>query len=476
MENVLKVILSSGVGRAGLALFALLVGISVYVLVSYPLDYGTKVWYNPAVWADNPAVKPPVWAVPGAVPHTVYRLTEPAEIRASASGGEKRIYRFEIDHSYEDPPDSLSLTLTEIVYHRRPPLITVSWVRPDGKSLRLYRYSPPAPRSGEEPPYVRHRDSPQRVDLGSDPQVRAQAASFLRNEYGLRFSADALRGRLMEVLFGEPVLGANSPEEPAFRPLPGTYFLEVEVAVVDARDRLGSLKAVRGGETFGLMGTDSLGRDLAQGLLFGFPVSLIIGILASVLATFVGATLGIMSGYLGGKTDLFIQRLADVVNNIPALPLLIFLVFIFGSKLFAVIIPVLVAFSWQGITIVVRSMVLQLREGQLVEAERSLGATRWRIMFRHILPQVAPYLLAQLIFFAPSAILSEATLSFLGLGDTSLPTWGQILEGAFRTGAVYRGYWWWVVPPGLLIVITAVAFMLIALSLEPIANPRLRRS
>ena len=469
-QSIGRVILSSGVGRAGVALFAVLIGISVYVLVSYPLDYGAKVWYNPAVWADNPAVKPPVWAKPGAVPHAVFRLEEPTEVQP-ASPGERRIYRFEIPHPYEEPPDSLSLTLTEVVYYSRPPLFTVSLRRPDGKSLRLYRYSPPAPRPGEEAPYVRHRDSPHRVDLGADPQVRAQVSSFLRREYGLRLSANELRGRLMEVLFGEPVEDGSQ-----FEPLPGTYVLTVEMAAPDARDRLGSLKAVRGGDTFGLMGTDSLGRDLAQGLLFGFPVSLIIGILTSLLATLVGASLGILSGYSGGKTDLLIQRSADVVNNIPGLPLLIFLVFIFGSNLFFVIIPVIVFFSWPGLAIVVRSMVLQLREGQLVEAERSLGATRWRIMFRHILPQVGPYLLAQLIFFAPSAILSEATLSFLGLGDTSLPTWGQILEGAFRTGAVYRGYWWWVVPPGLLIVITAVAFMLIALSLEPIANPRLRRS
>ncbi len=475
MESVLKVILSSGVGRAGLALFALLTGISVYVLVSYPLDYGSRVWYNPAVWADNPAVKPPIWAKPGAVPHSVFLQEEPTEVR-KASTGERRLYRFEIPHPYEKPPDSLSLTLTEAVYYSRPPLLTVSLTRPDGRSVRLYRYSPPAPRPGEEAPYVRHRDSPHRVDLGADPQVRAQVSAFLRDEYGLRLSANELRGRLMEILFGEP----TSPEErggpAAFRPLPGTYALEVEVTVFDRRDRIGALQAVRGGETFGWMGTDSLGRDLAQGLLFGFPVSLIIGILTSVLATLLGASLGIMSGYLGGRVDLLIQRSADVINNIPGLPLLIFLVFIFGSNLFLVIIPVIVFFSWPGLAIIVRSMVLQLREGQLVEAERSLGATRWRIMFRHILPQVGPYLLAQLIFFAPSAILSEATLSFLGLGDTSLPTWGQILEGAFRTGAVYRGYWWWVVPPGLLIVITAVAFMLIALSLEPIANPRLRRS
>ncbi len=121
-------------------------------------------------------------------------------------------------------------------------------------------------------------------------------------------------------------------------------------------------------------------------------------------------------------------------------------------------------------------MVLHMRTNQLVEAIQSLGASRWRVMFRHILPQIAPYVLSHLIFAAPSAILAESGLSFLGLGDPSIPTWGQILESGFRTGGVYIGYWWWVIPPGMLIVLTAVTFMLIALGLEPVVNPRLRRA
>ena len=96
-------------------------------------------------------------------------------------------------------------------------------------------------------------------------------------------------------------------------------------------------------------------------------------------------------------------------------------------------------------------------------------------MFRHIFPQTAPFVFAQMIFLPPAAILAEAALSFLGLGDPSLPTWGQILEMGFRTGAVYLGYWWWVVPPGILIVITALTFMFLAMGMEAVINPRLNR-
>ena len=189
----------------------------------------------------------------------------------------------------------------------------------------------------------------------------------------------------------------------------------------------------------------------------------------------IGAALGIISGYAGGATDAIIQRLCDIITNVPLLPLLIFLVFVLGSHLYLILL-VLVAFSWPGLTILVRSMVLQIRSGQLVEAAKALGASRSRIMVRHVFPQVAPYIVAQMIFFAPGAILAEASLSFIGLGDPSVPTWGQMLEQGFRTGALYIGYWWWVIPPGLLIVFTAIAFMLLALAMEPIVDPRLRRT
>ena len=124
----------------------------------------------------------------------------------------------------------------------------------------------------------------------------------------------------------------------------------------------------------------------------------------------IGTSLGVVSGYAGGKTDLLIQRLADLVANVPLLPLLIFFVFVVGPNLYLIIF-VLIAFSWPGLTILVRSMVLQLREGQLVESAVTMGASKWRIMGRHIFPQIAPFVFAQMIFFAPAAILASITAS-----------------------------------------------------------------
>ena len=265
----------------------------------------------------------------------------------------------------------------------------------------------------------------------------------------------------------------NSNAIESYEPLLGEYTLVIKFVVADERDSISNVKFVLGGSTYGFLGTDSLGRDISVGLLFGFPVALLIGLTTSTLTTVIGTTLGIISGYIGGKTDTVIQRFADTLSNIPLLPILIFLIFIIGPQLWLVML-ILVLFGWPGLTIIVRSMVLQLNSDQSIEAAKSLGASKWRIMYRHIFPQLAPFIFAQLVFFTPAAILAEASLSFLGLGDPSIPTWGQILENGFRTGGVYIGYWWWILPPGLLIVITAMIFVFIALALEPVVNPKLK--
>ncbi|GBC72607.1 Dipeptide transport system permease protein DppC [archaeon HR03] len=156
------------------------------------------------------------------------------------------------------------------------------------------------------------------------------------------------------------------------------------------------------------------------------------------------------------------------------LPLLIFFTFILRPSIW-IIIAILVAFGWSGLAIVVRNIVMQAKTAQFVESAESIGVPRGRILRRYIFPQIAPFLIAQLIFSTPSAILAEAALSFLGLGDPSLPSWGQILEYAFRSGGVNLGLWWWVLPPGALIALLSFTFVMLSMGLEPVVSPRLRR-
>lgn len=466
-ERTVRQLLASDPGRVGAAMFVLLLVVAAAVVVIYPSDFGPARWSNPALWADNPKAAPPAWtdlfSRTTRAPHQVGASTT-----AVADGDQAWHYRIGFTHQADEAPAFATVALSGVVYHERPPGLTVSLLRPDGVEVTLYRTVLPAGRGGDEPPYLAYTTEPLRIVLTAEDQAIDGAAAMLSADYGLTVPRDQVAEHLTTVLFGQPDPGGR------IGPLPGEYVVDVRVTAGHPDDRIERVVAVLGGTVFGVMGTDALGRDLAVGLLFGLPVALLIGLAASVVSTAIGASLGLVSGYVGGWVDIAIQRLADIVANVPVLPLLIFMVFVFRAELWLILL-VLVIFGWPGLTIMVRAMVLQLRSSPEVEAAVMVGASRIRIMARHVLPHIAPFVLAQLIFFAPAAILAEAGLSFLGLGDPSLPTWGQILEHGFRSGGVFLGYWWWVVPPGVLIVITAVTFMLLALGMESVVDPRLRR-
>ena len=467
LGNTLKELLSSTTGKTGVAFLIIMIGISIFALTTNPLDFGARLWNNPSVWADNPKSVPPGW-FGGGVKHTVFEAYQPTEVRQTARGTEN-VYIFDLDYDYDDAPTFTSFSLEGVSYDTRPTTVTVSVERPDGRTVSLFRHVVPAPRPGETSPVVRYEETPFRVFLTGETSVAGEVSQFLQDEFGAQVPASTLVGETDQAIFGTP----DDQIDGEFQPLKGNYRIRVLARSSSPQDSIGSVRFVLGGASFGLMGTDSIGRDLARGLIFGFPVALTIGLVTAILATTIGTTMGIISGYTGGKTDIAIQRFSDILTNIPLLPILLFLAFILGQKLW-IVVAIMIVFGWPGLAIVIRSMVLQIRSGQLIEATAALGASRWRIMFRHIFPQMAPFVFAQMIFFTPAAILAEAGLSFLGLGDPSIPTWGQILDQGFRTGAVYVGYWWWVLPPGILIVITALTFVLIALGMERVVDPRLR--
>ncbi|MEE8194238.1 MAG: ABC transporter permease [Dehalococcoidales bacterium] len=470
--EILKILLSSKVGKVGVAFLLLLVVVSIYVVIAYPMDFGSRLWNNPAVWADNPKNVPPAWtnifSRTKQVAHTTFKATEPSQVTAGANET-TLVYTFELNYDYDEFPTFTSFTIGDVTYHSQPLIITLTITRPNGKEILLYRDVVRGPAPGETMPISRYTETPHRVYLSGDDTVLFNIADFLRQEFGLDKGTSELRGMIDRVIFGVP--GGEGQD---FSVLQGKYTITTTAITYHPDDSIGEVSFVLGGAVYGFMGTDSRGRDLATGLLFGFPIALLIGLSASILTTIIGTFMGIVSGYMGGRTDTVIQRFSDVLANVPLLPILIFLTFILGPNLWLIIL-ILIVFGWPGLAILVRSMVLHSSSSQLVEATRALGASRWRIMFRHVFFQIAPFVLAQMIFFTPAAILAEAGLSFLGLGDPSIPTWGQILESGFTTGAVYAGYWWWVLPPGLLVVLAAMTFALLALGIEPAINPKLKQ-
>ena len=182
---------------------------------------------------------------------------------------------------------------------------------------------------------------------------------------------------------------------------------------------------------------------------------------------------GIVAGYVGGAVDEFLMRVVDVLLAIPSLPILIILGSLIGKSVGNIVI-LLAIFAWMGIARLVRSQTLSLKERMFVEAARASGASGGYIMREHILPNVMPLIFANLVLRIPGAILTEASLSFLGLGDPRVPTWGRMMQNARQFGGFTRLAWWWLIPPGLALTFLSLAFVLIGNSVNEIYNPRYR--
>lgn len=228
------------------------------------------------------------------------------------------------------------------------------------------------------------------------------------------------------------------------------------------------------GLVHGLLGTDHAGRDLYSQLVVGIRISLVIGLLAAVISTTIGIVVGVVSGFLGGVVDEMSMRIVDILLCLPVLPLLLTLMFMFGKSPYYLIL-IIAVFWWLGLSRVIRSQALSLREMPFIECAKAAGAGKLYTIFRHVVPNVLPVAFAHMVLAVPGAIITEASLSFLGFGDPSTSTWGRMLNQAFVQGAFGRLAWWWIFPPGLAIVCLCLAFVFVGHAVDEIANPRLRR-
>jgi peptide/nickel transport system permease protein len=231
------------------------------------------------------------------------------------------------------------------------------------------------------------------------------------------------------------------------------------------------IEPVDSGNTYWL-GIHTLGQDVFSMLVFGTQTALLVGFLAAFFSIMIGVIVGLVSGYFGGKTDTILMRFTDVILVLPFLPLVIVLAAVLGPSVWNIII-VIAILGWGGIARVIRSEVLSLKERPFIDSARVTGASNVRIMFKHIAPNVLPLAFLYMTFAVSGAILTEAALSFIGLGDFTQPSWGIMLFYVQQTDAIQ--YWWLLWPPGLCITFLSLGFYLVGRAFEQIVNPRLRR-
>lgn len=221
------------------------------------------------------------------------------------------------------------------------------------------------------------------------------------------------------------------------------------------------------------LGQDDMGGDVLSSVIYGSRISLMVGISAALIIIIIGATLGMIAGYFGGNVDVIIMRVVDAVLVIPQIPLMLVIIAVLGRGILNIIL-VIGLLSWSYMARIVRAQVLSIKKRTFVLRAQSIGAGHFRIMVRHILPQVIPVIFAEATLDISYAIISEATLSFLGLGDPTLVSWGNMLHRAFQRGAVTRGAWWYLLPPGILLAWITLSFSFFGNALQTLINPLLK--
>jgi peptide/nickel transport system permease protein len=336
-------------------------------------------------------------------------------------------------------------------------VIILSLERPDGVIVELFR----------KPVHTSARKKKVRIAVDKDSRD-----NVFRFGYTYDRSMDPSMKDMIyptELLFAQAEQGIFSSPSP----LHGTYILRVETLLLSSMDSAEDFTVIFPGSVSGLLGTDNARRDIWSGLVSGVKWALLIGIVTAFLSVSFGVMYGVTSAYMGGWKDAFMQRVFEIFVSIPLLPLLIVMSAVFKPSIITLIF-MMSCFFWVGPVKTVRSMGLQIKEEVYIEASKSLGASGIRIIFTHMIPLLLPYAFASMALYVPGAIVYESSISLLGLGDSTIVTWGQILHDALAGGAVINGQWWWVIPPGIAIAVMSMSFAFIGFAMDRLLHPALR--
>jgi peptide/nickel transport system permease protein len=423
---------------AGLVIILAFVVVSIGTMITMPYGEAIALWRGaPGIWDENPKTARPVWFdffTSDKLSRTIKIASDDkGAVRVEPLDDNTSLVTIELPFRYDY--DTFPTELNLFTDASADLVISILWHTPDGRTVAIT--DDRSVRMGQDIYYI-SQDNRLWTQLGNP-----------RPHYAL---------------LADP---ANQAA-----PLKGVYRLVLTSEVPTAGQL--DVKLVVYGQIHGLAGTDHRRRDLMVALLWGAPIALVFGVVAAVGTTLVTFLLAAVGTWLGGKADKTLQWLTQVNLIIPLLPVLIMVGYLYSRSIWTML-GLVIALNILGASMLTnRAMFLQAKESPYIEAAQAYGAGNWRIIFRYLMPRLAPTLLPHLVLIIPSFVFLEATLAVLGLGDPVLPTWGKVLYDGYGQGALYQGMYYWVIEPAVLLMLLGVGFSLIGYSLDRVFNPRLR--
>ena len=440
LKNSFREILRYPSAIAGVTMVLLLILVSIYAVIKIPYNQAIYLWRGGEdVWGTNPKFAPPAWfnffsskkePLSFAVSTANGTMTKTVTPGAQNTGTVNIAYSF--DFQYDDYPQEMLINF-DAKYTQKQPFVSINWVTPDGRNIRI-------------------------DNLGISQQQT------------LRFSQDE---QFVQGLNGQDPMQALFNDPKTNQILKGKYQLQI-IGVTFEQGSDINAQFVFQGQVYGLAGTDQYRRDLMVALLWGAPVALAFGVLASVGTLVLTLIIAAIGTWYGGLVDALIQRITEINLILPYLAILIMIGTFYSHSLVVILGVTILLNIFTGSIKSYRAIFVQVRESMYIEAARAYGASDARIIFQYLIPRMIPLLIPGLVLTVPSFVFLESTLAVLGLGDPVLPTWGKIIDDAFTNGALYKGYYYWIMEPAVLLMITGLGFAMLGFALDRIFNPRLR--
>lgn len=424
----------------GVLVIIVLVVVAIYTMITIPYSTAITLWRGgEAVWYQNPRFAPPAWVnlfsskkysesfavstSDGVIPKTV---TPGSDGVATAE------MAYEFDFNYDYYPQEMLIYFTS-KYKEKQPFVSIELLTPDNRTIRIANFA-----IGNKFTYRFSQDEKLRTKLRTDAAILA--------------------------LFSLPDTDS---------PLKGKYKLIITGTTFEP-DSTMEAEFVFHGQVYGLAGTDHARRDLTLPLLWGVPVALAFGLLASIGTSVLTMIIAAIGAWYAGWVDELIQRITEINLVLPFLAILIMIGTFYSRSIWVILGATILLSIFTGAIKAYRAVFIQVKESMYIEAAKAYGASSSRIIFLYLIPRMIPLLIPSLVQSVPAFVFLEASLAVIGLGDPVLPTWGKIIQDANSNGALYKGYYYWVLEPAVLLMITGLGFAVLGFALDRIFNPRLR--